>query len=116
MFLRGILSSLDSEPVRDAMRNFRKPGPGVPADPEELEHAVSQALEEDPDTNSLAVRVESLGDGIVELIGTAPDALSRQIAADIARAVPGADIVVNRILVEGGDGGTAVSQPGPDIG
>jgi osmotically-inducible protein OsmY len=46
--------------------------------------------------------VHALGDGIVELTGTAPDVITRQLAGDIARDVPGAVVVVNRILVEDG--------------
>jgi osmotically-inducible protein OsmY len=114
MLLRGLLSDVATEPVRDAVRNLRRSGRNAPSNPEEVEHAVSLALRDDPDTRDLAVRVDALGDGIVELTGTAPDPLSRQIAADIARAVPGADIVVNRILVEGSDGAPAVAPPTPE--
>lgn len=46
--------------------------------------------------NAEAVRVEHLGDGIVELTGTAPDPASRAAAASVAR-VPGVRVVVNRI-------------------
>jgi hypothetical protein len=116
MLLRGFLSDLDPEPVRNAVRGLRKSDSARPADPEEIEHAVISALHDDPDTAPLPISAESLGDGIVELTGTAPDPLSRQIAADIARGVPGADIVVNRILVEASDGPSAVSPSPPETG
>lgn len=116
VFLRGFLSGLNTEPVRNAVRSLRKPEPSDTPDLEEIERAVLDSLDDDPDTRGLSIQVEALGDGIVELTGTTPDPLSRQIAADLARNVPGADIVVNRILVEGGDGSPAVSPPRSEAG
>ncbi len=116
IFLRGLLSGLNTEPVRNAVRSLGKPEPSDTPDLEQIERAVLDSLDGDPDTRGLDIGVEALGDGIVELTGTAPDPLSRQIAADIARNVPGADIVVNRILVQGGDGSPAESPPRSEAG
>jgi len=116
IFLRGLVSGLDTEPVRNAVRNLRKSAASDVPDLEEIERTVLDALEDDPDTRELQIAVEALGDGIVELTGTTRDPLSRQIAADIARSVPGADIVVNRILVEGGDGAPTASPPQSEAG
>ncbi len=110
MLLRGFLGDLNTEPVKNAVRGIRGSGAVELEDPENVESAVSNALDQDTDTHPLPVKVEALGDGIIELTGTAPDPLSRQIAADVARGVRGADIVVNRILVEGSDGSPAASD------
>lgn len=112
MLLRAFLTNIGTQPLKTAVCSLRKAETDETVDPGELEQAVSAALEEDPDTRALGIGVEALGDGIVELTGSAPDPLSRQIAGDITRSVPGADIVVNRILVKGGDGGAgSESQP-----
>ncbi len=74
-----------------------------PLDPRVLRRAVRAALEDHDETRTLAVSVEAHEDGVVELTGVAPDAASRDLAGELAREVPGADVVVNRILVEGTD-------------
>lgn len=80
----------------------RRPGePAVP--PEEIERAVNGALGENPQTRHLAVRARSLGEGIVEIIGTVPDPDARTHAAIVARGVAGTVVVVNRVLVDGDD-------------
>ncbi|UCD25179.1 MAG: BON domain-containing protein, partial [Gemmatimonadota bacterium] len=104
MVLRELLSGVSTEPVRNALNRLRQPEADLePEDVAAVEHAVEDALDEDPEAALLEVKVTALGDGIVELTGTVPDALDRQLAGDIARGVPGADIVVNRILVQGSD-------------
>ena len=115
MLVRQFLSDLATEPVKNAVRGLRRAQRAEPPDGEELERAIETALDEDPDTHSLNVKVEALGDGIVELTGTTPDALSREIAADIARGVPGADIVVNRILVDTGESSVADSPSRSEV-
>ncbi len=108
IILRELLTLVSTEPVRSAVRRLRPEAEiGDDHDPLEVQRSVEQALEDDPGTQSLTVRVEALGDGIVELTGSVPDALSRQLAGDVARGVPGADVVVNRVLVEGSDGVSA---------
>jgi osmotically-inducible protein OsmY len=69
-----------------------------------LEHAVRGALSEHPTTRSMRIDVRALGDGIVELTGTAADAEGRGLAAAVARGVSGTHVIVNRLLVEDSDG------------
>lgn len=73
----------------------------VDAEPHAIERAVQEALRASPATKELGIRVHALGQGLVELTGTAPDAAARRTAGDTARTIPGAEVVVNRILVEG---------------
>ena len=115
ILVRQFLSDLATEPVKNAVRGLRRPGSAEPADQTDLERAIESALDADPDTHSLNVKVEALGDGIVELTGTTPDPLSCQIAADIARGVPGADIVVNRILVDAEGSSVSESPSRPEV-
>ena len=113
MVLRELLSGVSTEPVKNALSRLRRPETGdEPEDPESVQRAVEDALGEDPDAALLEVKAAALGDGIVELTGTVPDALDRQTAGDIARGVPGADIVVNRILVQGSD--RVATELGPE--
>jgi hypothetical protein len=96
------------------------PGPGAPADRRTLSDAWSDAVESlasardyvmgPPELSEKdlrirldglpggdAVRIRALGEGIVELIGSAPD---DGVAADLlaaAAAEPGVEVVVNRI-------------------
>lgn len=103
MIVRELLT-VSTEPMKSAVRRLRhEVDIEDDHDPAVVERSVEQALENDPGTQGLDVRVEALGDGIVELTGTVPDALSRQLARDVARGVPGAEVVVNRVLVEGSD-------------
>ncbi|UCG88802.1 MAG: BON domain-containing protein [Gemmatimonadota bacterium] len=104
MVLREFFGNVTAAPVKNAMRLLRpsESSNGF-VDPDVLERSVYEALGGDPDTESLDVVVTALGDGIVELTGTVRDAMERQLAGDVARSVIGADVVVNRILVEGSD-------------
>ncbi len=115
MLVRQFFSDLATEPVKNAVRGLRRPRSAEPPEREELERAIESALDADPDTHSLNVKVEALGDGIVELTGTTPDPLSCEIAADVARGVPGADIVVNRILVDAGGSSVSDSDSRPEV-
>ena len=96
-------SEVDPGRVTGAVKRLkRRPGePEVPV--EEIERAVNGALAENPQTRHLDVRARALGDGIVEITGTVPDADARTHAATVARGVAGACVVVNRVLVEGDD-------------
>jgi len=115
MLVRQFLSDLATEPVKKAVRGLRRPESAEPAEQEDLERAIETALGADPDTRSLNVKVEALGDGIVELTGRTADPLSCQLAADIARAVPGADIVVNRILVDADEGPVSETRASSEV-
>jgi hypothetical protein len=68
-----------------------------------LERAVNGALDENPKTRQLNVRAHALSDGIVELVGTAPDRDARAVAGIVARGALDDAVIVNRILVEGED-------------
>jgi hypothetical protein len=71
--------------------------------PEQLEQAVREALRADEATRDLDVDVHAAGEGLIELTGAVTDALARRAAGDVARAVLGVDVVVNRILLKGTD-------------
>jgi len=104
MILRELLGSVSTEPVRQAVRRLSQPGidrTGV--DPQDVERSIYEAIAGDPDTQALEVEATALGDGLVELTGTVPSDLDRDLAGDVARSVVGAEVVVNRILVEGSD-------------
>ena len=99
-----LLGDLGSERVKGAVRRLRRSEREAPeSDPQDIERAVVAALEEHPKAAELAISVRALGDGVVELSGTVPDTAGRRIAAKVARSVAGAEVVVNRILVEGDD-------------
>jgi len=106
------LGDLGTERVRGAVGRLRRPAaPETPLDPAQLETAVVDALSGHPKTEQLTVGVRALGDGVVELSGTAPTAAARQAAGKVARTVRGAGVVVNRILVEGDDVPRRSSEP-----
>lgn len=98
-----LLGSLNAERLRYALRRWRGKSSPTYLEPGELERAVEEALKSDPATARLEIGVRAAGPGLVELTGTAPDEETRARAGARARATPGADIVVNRILVEGRD-------------
>ena len=99
-----LLGNLGPDRVKGAVRRLRRSErEALEADPQDVERAVVAALEEHPKASDLAISVRALGDGVVELSGTVPDTAGRRIAAKVARGVAGAEVVVNRILVEGDD-------------
>ncbi len=100
---------LDTEPVKKAVRRLSGPYGEPKEDHSAVEDAVIQAWEDDPDLRPLALAVEALGDGIVEITGTATSPMTRQLASDVARSVQGADVVLNRIHIEGTE--TEASEP-----
>lgn len=94
------LGIVNSDRVR---RAIGRPPPGEgdgDRDPALTERNVLSALRGNARTRALDVSVRALGDGLVELVGTAQDEQARTLAERVARSVPGADVVVNRILVE----------------
>ncbi len=101
----GLLGDVDQDRMKRAVRRFR-PGEDESSEDEETdrtEHDLLDALKNNPVTRQLDLSVSALGGGLVELTGTVPDETTRELAADLARGVLGADVVVNRILVEGTD-------------
>jgi osmotically-inducible protein OsmY len=113
LILHEFLGGVNTEPMRQAVRRIRTSGSQRSEDVErsldeavaarEVERAIYEAIAEDPDTQALQVQAEALGDGLIELTGTVPSDLDRQLVAEVARSVAGAEVVVNRILVEGTD-------------
>ncbi len=112
----GLVAGLAAGVVMGEMLGHMSPGrlkgtlatirPGrrrAPKDPGEVRRAVESALDDHPDLDDLSLDVTAHEDGIVELTGVAPDDLTRELAGEVARDVPGTDVVVNRILVEGVD-------------
>ena len=103
------LGDVNPERVRRLFRG--RPTP-EPMDPDHVERAVIRALRNTSSTRRLAVSARVLEGGVVELMGVAPDERTRQAAGEAASAVAGADVVVNRILVEGRDVPPGVTAPG----
>lgn len=97
------VGTLHAGRVRRLVRRLRRRPPAPPLEPRELETAVRAALRDNPATRRLPVGVQSPGPGLVELTGQSPTAVLRKTAGEVARSVEGADVVVNRILVEGED-------------
>ncbi len=80
----------------------KKPAP-APADPARLERDVLRVLRNTSATRRLALSARALDGGLIELTGVAPDERTRLVAGEAAAGIAGADVVVNRILVEGRD-------------
>jgi osmotically-inducible protein OsmY len=89
--------------VKRAIGRLRRDTDDAPVDPKQVRDAVEGALHEHEVTAELQITVHSPGAGLVELTGLVPDAVARQVAGDVARSIPGAEVVVNRILVNGRD-------------
>ncbi len=107
-----LLGNVDSDRVRRAVNRWR-PGDDDEQPDEELdkiEHDLLATLKSNPVTRGLSLEVRALGGGLVELTGTVPNESSRELAGELARAVPGADLVVNRVLVAGTDTNEAVGS------
>jgi len=102
------LGEVNPERLRRLFRG--RPAP-EPIDPALIERGVIRALRNTSATRRLTVSARVLDGGVVELTGTAPDERTRQAAGQAAAAVAGADVVVNRILVEGRDLPPGVSLP-----
>ncbi len=109
-----LLGNVDSDRVRRAVSRWR---PGDDDDDEasdedldKIEHDLLATLKSNPVTRGLTLEVRALGGGLVELIGTVPNESSRELAGELARGVLGADLVVNRVLVEGTDTNEAVGS------
>jgi hypothetical protein len=99
--LGGSVGNVHAGRVKGALGRLRRGSKAIP--PDEMVHAVREALHGDEATRDLDLEVLAAGEGLVELTGVVADAMARRAAGDIARAVPGVDVVVNRILLQGGD-------------
>jgi osmotically-inducible protein OsmY len=96
MAMGGALGAVHRGRVRDTLGRL---GRGTAPKPTDIEQAVLAALREDEATSDLDLHVTVADQGLVELTGVAPDATLRRVAGEIARAVPGVEVVVNRIMV-----------------
>jgi hypothetical protein len=99
--LGGSVGDVHADRVKRALN--RLSGAGRRPGPEQLERDVREALKSDEATRDLDLEVSAPGEGLIELTGLVSDALSRRAAGDVARAVLGVDVVVNRILLQGSD-------------
>ena len=68
---------------------------------EELAREVTEVLDANPTTRRMGIRAAAIGNGVVELKGTAQDESERELAANLVRNNTSAPVVINRILVEG---------------
>jgi hypothetical protein len=100
MVLGSALGAVHGRRVRDTLGRL---GRGRQAKPADLERAVREALHGDEATSDLDIEVQVGEPGLVELTGVVSDAVVRRVAADVARAVPGVEVVVNRILLRDPD-------------
>lgn len=102
LVLAGLAGSVDANRVRRVVRRLRG-GAGEPRDPDELARDVRGTLLQAPEAQGARVQVQAVGPGLLELTGTAPTAAIRNALAELARAQPGVQVVVNRVLVPGND-------------
>ena len=100
LVLGEYLGDVHPERVRQLFRRKVKAGP---VDPEQVERDVLRVLKTTPATRRLDLSARALDGGLIELTGVAPDERTRQVAGDAAAGVAGADIILNRILVQGRD-------------
>jgi osmotically-inducible protein OsmY len=98
MALGGAVGAVHRGRVRDT---FGRLGRGARPSPDDLARAVLAALREDEATSDLELDVHVAEPGLVELTGVVSDATVRRVAGDVTRAVPGVEVVVNRIMLRG---------------
>ena len=101
----GLLGDVDADRVKRAVRRFRPEDQEPDEDSERVEYDLLRALRGTPTTRQLELSVQTLGGGLVEIVGTAPDEATRELIGEIARNVEGVGVVVNRVLIEGTDTG-----------
>lgn len=107
-----MLGDVDRDRVKRVVRRIRPREPEVPDDPIQLERDVSEAFKARPATRSVDITARALGSGMVELTGIVPTERTRELADQVARTVPGAEVIVNRLLVRGLE---TPDQPDPSI-
>jgi osmotically-inducible protein OsmY len=100
MAMGGAVGKVHRGRVRTTLDRLSRHAPRKPA---ELEQAVLAAFRDDEATSDLDLHVAVADQGLVELTGVAPDATLRRVAGDIARGVPGVEVVVNRIMIRDPD-------------
>jgi osmotically-inducible protein OsmY len=98
MVLGGSVGAVHGRRVRDT---FGRLSGGLRRPPDDLAQAVLAALRDDEATSDLDLHVHVADHGLVELTGVVSDATVRHIAADVTRAVPGVEVVVNRVMLRG---------------
>ncbi|MFQ5703489.1 MAG: BON domain-containing protein [Gemmatimonadales bacterium] len=104
LFLWEWLGDRGTEPIRNVVRRLRPTAADEPdEDLDGLERATKRVFEESSALAEFDLDAEALGDGIVDITGIVPDEPLRELAGELAGQVPGADVVVNRVLVEGHD-------------
>ena len=116
LFLREFVGGVNTEPVKKAVRRLNETDGESKQELGAIEDAVIQAWEDDPDVRPLPLAVEALGDGIIEITGTAASPMTRQLASDVARSVRGADVVLNRIHIEEASSEPSAPELAPETG
>jgi len=101
--LSEMVGDVDADRVRRVVRGLRGDQPSEPEDPARVERDILSALRGNPTPRRLDITVRALGGRLVALTGTVPDESAREAARNLAAGVHGAEVVVNRILVEGID-------------
>ena len=96
-----MLGNVDSDRFKSAVRRIRDRADDEPPDPEKVKRDLLSALRGNPTTRQAEIDVDAFGEGLIELKGTVSDERTRDIARELASGVAGADVVVNRILVQG---------------
>jgi hypothetical protein len=116
IFLREFLGRVNTDPVKKAVRRLNAPEGESKKERAAIEDGVIQAWEDDPDLRPLPLAVEALGDGIIEITGKAASPMTRQLASDVARSVPGAEVVLNRIHLAESSGDDSEPELAPETG
>ncbi len=101
-----LIGGWDSDLVKGTLGRLGRRGDengGNTPEPRLLERAVLEALRRDPETRTAGFNATVAPTGTVELTGVAPDEATRLLAGELARAVNGVPLVINRILVRGTD-------------
>ncbi|HEY7878902.1 MAG TPA: BON domain-containing protein [Gemmatimonadaceae bacterium] len=74
----------------------------------ELEEEVLEAFQADPTLCERAIDISAVGDAVIEISGWVDTDAESQLAAAVARRIPGVESVVNRLAVGNADNGVEV--------
>lgn len=110
----GAVGRVNARRIRGAVERFRgRRGDAVwtTESAERLEARVLDALSQDVVLARRPIRVLVLGMGLVELTGTVLHTTEIGLASDIVESVPGADTVLNHLVVEAPDRSVPVDGP-----
>ncbi len=99
-FIGELTGQVDIEKVRKTVRGIGS-RTRDDIDPDELQREVTEVLDANPATRRMGVTAVAIGNGVVELKGTAQDESERELAANLVRNNTSAPVVINRILIEG---------------